>query len=131
MCQTVQALNARGTFQYLRGDLESALSDFNAALTLEPNNINSLVKRGSIYMEMNNRWAFSHDRAPIAAHCVLTKRRRLSAQGCALCADDLSEAAMEDFKTAVQLDANDSDVYYHRAQVCGAVVRRDGSPAWC
>ena len=28
-----------------------------------------------------------------------------------------SDAAMEDFKTAVQIDANDSDVYYHRAQV--------------
>ena len=51
-----QALNARGTFLYLRGDLEAALSDFNASLALDPSSVNGLIKRGSIYMEMGDRY---------------------------------------------------------------------------
>ena len=50
-----ECLNLRATFLYLKGDLEEALADLNASLQLNPMSANSLLKRGSVQMELGVR----------------------------------------------------------------------------
>ncbi|TPX35003.1 hypothetical protein SmJEL517_g02511 [Synchytrium microbalum] len=45
------AYNLCGTFHFLKGDIESAMVDFEKSCELDPSNVNSLIKRASIYME--------------------------------------------------------------------------------
>ncbi|KAI9204150.1 uncharacterized protein BJ171DRAFT_394502, partial [Polychytrium aggregatum] len=45
------AFNIRGTFSFLKGDVNAAFADFEEAIKLNPNDIDSLIKRASIFME--------------------------------------------------------------------------------
>lgn len=45
------AYNLRGTFSFLKGEVDAAMADFEQALSLDPTSINSLIKRASIFME--------------------------------------------------------------------------------
>jgi tetratricopeptide (TPR) repeat protein len=47
------AYNMRGTFRYLRGDGDSALSDLNKSLELDPALVQSYVKRASMHLEQS------------------------------------------------------------------------------
>ncbi|KAI1315649.1 TOM (translocase of outer membrane) complex component [Mortierella claussenii] len=46
-----KALNMRGTFTFLMGDGKKALLDFDKAIELDPNYVQTYIKRGSIFME--------------------------------------------------------------------------------
>ncbi|KAF9373416.1 TOM (translocase of outer membrane) complex component [Podila verticillata] len=46
-----KALNMRGTFTFLMGDSKKALVDFDKAIELDPNYVQTYIKRGSIFME--------------------------------------------------------------------------------
>ncbi|KAK3678870.1 TOM (translocase of outer membrane) complex component [Recurvomyces mirabilis] len=76
------AYNMRGTFRYLKGDNDSALTDLNKSLDLDPALVQSYVKRASMHLEQNKR-------------------------------DD----AAKDFELAMEHNANDPDIFYHRAQL--------------
>ncbi|KAJ3043774.1 TOM (translocase of outer membrane) complex component [Rhizophlyctis rosea] len=45
------AYNLRGTFNFLKGDIEEAMADLEKALDADPKNVNSIIKKASIYME--------------------------------------------------------------------------------
>ncbi|KND02792.1 uncharacterized protein SPPG_01873 [Spizellomyces punctatus DAOM BR117] len=45
------AYNLRATFAFLRGDVESALADLEKSLELDPKNVNTIIKRASLFME--------------------------------------------------------------------------------
>ncbi|KAF9576225.1 TOM (translocase of outer membrane) complex component [Mortierella alpina] len=49
-----KALNMRGTFTFLMGDGKKALVDFNKAIELDPNYVQTYIKRGSIFMEQGD-----------------------------------------------------------------------------
>ncbi|KAF8980839.1 TOM (translocase of outer membrane) complex component [Entomortierella lignicola] len=49
-----KALNMRGTFTFLMGDGKKALVDFDKAIELDPNYVQTYIKRGSIYMEQGD-----------------------------------------------------------------------------
>ncbi|KAK3808715.1 MAG: mitochondrial outer membrane 72K protein [Benniella sp.] len=49
-----KALNMRGTFTFLMGNSQKALVDFDKAIELDPNYVQTYIKRGSIYMEQEN-----------------------------------------------------------------------------
>ncbi|KAF8639068.1 hypothetical protein AX16_010374 [Volvariella volvacea WC 439] len=77
-----EALNLRGTFKFLMGDIEGAKTDLLKSLDLVPSFTQSLVKIASVYMEEGD---------PIKA--------------------------FDCFEKAIQFNANDPDIYYHRGQV--------------
>ncbi|KAJ3263561.1 TOM (translocase of outer membrane) complex component [Chytriomyces hyalinus] len=45
------ALNTMGTFSFLKGDIPLAMEFLDKSLAIEPNNMNTLIKRASIFME--------------------------------------------------------------------------------
>ncbi|THV05355.1 mitochondrial outer membrane translocase receptor TOM70 [Dendrothele bispora CBS 962.96] len=49
-----EALNVRGTFKFLTGDVEGAKNDFNESLRLVPSFTQSWVKIASVYMEQSD-----------------------------------------------------------------------------
>ncbi|KAG0072317.1 TOM (translocase of outer membrane) complex component [Linnemannia elongata] len=49
-----QALNMRGTFTFLMGDGKKALVDFDKAIEIDPNYVQTYIKRGSIFMEQGD-----------------------------------------------------------------------------
>ena len=49
------AYNMRGTFRYLKGENDAALSDLNKSLELDPALVQSYVKRASMHLESSNR----------------------------------------------------------------------------
>ncbi|KAF9107816.1 TOM (translocase of outer membrane) complex component [Mortierella sp. AM989] len=49
-----KALNMRGTFTFLMGDGKKALVDFDRAIELDPNYVQTYIKRGSIFMEQGD-----------------------------------------------------------------------------
>jgi len=49
--QMALALNYSGTFQFIRGDPDAAISEFNKSLEINPNQSQIYAKRASVYME--------------------------------------------------------------------------------
>ncbi|KAJ3017994.1 UNVERIFIED_CONTAM: TOM (translocase of outer membrane) complex component [Siphonaria sp. JEL0065] len=45
------ALNTLGTFCFLKGDIPTAMQHLDTSLALDPKNMNTLIKRASIFME--------------------------------------------------------------------------------
>ncbi|KAI8819490.1 import receptor [Fimicolochytrium jonesii] len=45
------AYNLRATFGFLRGDVDLAMTDLEKSLEADPKNVNTIIKRASIYME--------------------------------------------------------------------------------
>ncbi|KAJ3055603.1 TOM (translocase of outer membrane) complex component [Rhizophlyctis rosea] len=45
------AYNLLGTFSFLKGDIEDAMSNLEKALEFDPKNVNSIIKKASILME--------------------------------------------------------------------------------
>lgn len=45
------ALNIKGTFLFLKGDTEGALTCFNRSIDIDPKYVQSYIKRSSVYME--------------------------------------------------------------------------------
>jgi mitochondrial import receptor subunit TOM70 len=87
------ALNYSGTFAFIRGDPDVAITDFNKSLDLDPNQSQVWGKRASVHMEKG----------------ITNVKRNLIIGDRAL--------AMADFAKALEVDPNDPDVYYHRGQV--------------
>lgn len=46
-----KALNLRGTFYFLMGDTDASVKDVEASLELDSDNINSIIKRATLFME--------------------------------------------------------------------------------
>ncbi|KAI9671930.1 MAG: Mitochondrial import receptor subunit TOM70 [Caeruleum heppii] len=49
------AYNMRGTFRYLRGENDDALSDLTRSIELKPSYTQSYIKRASMHLELGNR----------------------------------------------------------------------------
>lgn len=49
-----KALNMRGTFTFLMGNSQNAILDFDKAIELDPNYVQTYIKRASIFMEQGN-----------------------------------------------------------------------------
>lgn len=49
-----KALNMRGTFTFLTGNSQKAILDFDKAIEVDSNYVQTYIKRGSIYMEQGN-----------------------------------------------------------------------------
>ncbi|PBK59471.1 mitochondrial outer membrane translocase receptor TOM70 [Armillaria solidipes] len=49
-----EALNLRGTFKFLMGEIEDAKSDFQQSIDIDPSFTQSLVKIASVYMEQGD-----------------------------------------------------------------------------
>ncbi|KAL0574550.1 TOM (translocase of outer membrane) complex component [Marasmius crinis-equi] len=77
-----EALNLRGTFKFLTGDVEGAKDDLNESIRLVPSFTQSWVKIASVWMEQTD-----------------------------------PAKAFECFDKAIEYNANDPDIYYHRGQV--------------
>lgn len=51
-----QALNMKGTFVFLKGDTQGAVENFNKAIEIDSNNVQTYIKRASIYMEQGEAY---------------------------------------------------------------------------
>lgn len=97
------AYNMRGTFRYLRGDNDLALADLNKSLELDPGLVQSYVKRASMHLEQSASIFIASDTPFDDAGTDVDLGKR--------------EDAANDFEQAQQHDANDPDIFYHRAQL--------------
>lgn len=95
------AYNMRGTFRYLTGDSDSALTDLNKSLELDPAHVQSYVKRASMHLEQS-RSTSKYYMDQIFANESLTAKR---------------DEAARDFELAIEHNPNDPDIFYHRAQL--------------
>ncbi|KAJ3147872.1 TOM (translocase of outer membrane) complex component [Geranomyces michiganensis] len=104
------AYNLRATFAFLRGDVDAAFNDLETALEANPNDINSIIKRASIFMERADveRAAAEYDRA-IATDPKHADTYYHRGQIRVLTGDN--QGAVEDYKRSIELDA--SFVYAH------------------
>ncbi|KAJ3151588.1 TOM (translocase of outer membrane) complex component [Geranomyces variabilis] len=104
------AYNLRATFAFLRGDVDAAFDDLETALKANPNDINSIIKRASIYMERTEveRAAAEYDRA-IAVDPKHADTYYHRGQIRVLTGDN--QGAVEDYKRSIELDS--SFVYAH------------------
>ncbi len=98
------AYNMRGTFRYLKGENDAALEDLNKSLEIDPSLVQSYVKRASMHLEqsmfgLNRRSQMSND---AGTDLVLIGKR---------------EEAARDFELATEHNAEDPDIFYHRAQL--------------
>ncbi|KAL9080931.1 MAG: hypothetical protein Q9157_000431 [Trypethelium eluteriae] len=55
------AYNMRGTFRYLKGENQDALSDLSKSVDLQPALTQSFIKRASMHLELGNREAAAKD----------------------------------------------------------------------
>jgi import receptor subunit TOM70 len=92
------ALNMRATFRWLKGQVDEAMEDINKSIELDPSYTQSYIKRASMHTEKRKTPRFP------STFLILTE------------AVDKA-AAMNDFKTALQYNPGDPDIYYHRAQL--------------
>jgi import receptor subunit TOM70 len=90
------AYNMRGTFKYLRG--EDPMPDLTKSIELQPSLTQSYIKRASMHLELGS---YNLDIC-----CAQTNRL----------AGNKDEAAA-DFEKAMAQNADDPDIYYHRAQL--------------
>ncbi|KAK3707875.1 TOM (translocase of outer membrane) complex component [Vermiconidia calcicola] len=103
------AYNMRGTFRYLKGENEAALEDLNKSLELDPSLVQSYVKRASMHLEQSASSAayiltpdYTDQEQEPGADTLLTGKR---------------DEAAHDFELATQHNAEDPDIFYHRAQL--------------
>lgn len=54
-CYLAHALNIKGTFLFLKGDTEGALTCFNRSIDIDPKYVQSYIKRSSVYMEQGKQ----------------------------------------------------------------------------
>jgi len=94
------AYNMRGTFLCLKGKHDEALQDLSESISLDPAMTQSYIKRASMNLELGTYLTTSSMTLPGA-------NKFLGAP----------EKAEADFDNAMQQDANDPDIYYHRAQL--------------
>lgn len=91
------ALNIKGTFLFLKGDTEGALTCFNRSIDIDPKYVQSYIKRSSVYMEQGmcfwKKWHLMAD--------VL------------LLLGNVPEA-FKQFDEALSISASNPDIYYHR-----------------
>ncbi|KAF2842094.1 mitochondrial outer membrane 72K protein [Patellaria atrata CBS 101060] len=55
------AYNMRGTFRYLKGNNEDALTDLTKSIEIQPSLTQSYIKRASMHLELGNRDAAAND----------------------------------------------------------------------
>jgi mitochondrial import receptor subunit TOM70 len=93
------AYNMRGTFLYLTGQNEEALQDLNKSIELDPTLTQSYVKRASMQLEKG------------MASNITSKINVVT--------DVIGNqaGAESDFEKAQQVNEDDPDIYYHRAQL--------------
>jgi import receptor subunit TOM70 len=97
------AYNMRGTFRYLKGENEDALSDLNKSLELDPALVQSYVKRASMHLEQSaSKYIPTPDDIEVSGTDLLAGKR---------------DEAAQDFELAIQHNPEDPDIYYHRAQL--------------
>lgn len=97
------AYNMRGTFRYLKGENDAALEDLNKSLEIDPSLVQSYVKRASMHLEQS-------------ASAYILKPDYDSGTDLN---DDVGkrDEAAHDFELATQHNAEDPDIFYHRAQL--------------
>jgi import receptor subunit TOM70 len=94
------ALNMRGTFRWLIGDVGSAMEDINESIKLDPTMIQSYVKRATMRMESSMYY-----------------QEEVEFTGEFPDDSDNRDAAFEDFEEAIKRSPDDPDIYYHRGQL--------------
>jgi import receptor subunit TOM70 len=97
------AYNMRGTFRCLKGKHDEALSDLSESIKLDPKMTQSYIKRASMNLELG-MWPTTF----LSLSVIYTNTSPK------LGAPDKAET---DFSEALKQDANDPDIYYHRAQL--------------
>lgn len=94
------ALNLLGTFNFLKGNNQSALEYFNKSIEADPKFVQSYIKRSSLYMEQGERERNS-------VHWLWCSMAELLAVG------DIA-TALKQFDDALAINPSDPDIYYHR-----------------
>ncbi|KAJ3277803.1 TOM (translocase of outer membrane) complex component [Borealophlyctis nickersoniae] len=113
------AYNLRGTFRFLKGDVDDALGDFDKSLEFDPQRVNTIIKRASIFMEKLDpvQAAAEFDRAEAidSADPDLYYHRGMilyqAALGQLRFLSQDNQGALEDYKRSLKLDEN--FVYAH------------------
>ncbi|CDH49989.1 import receptor [Lichtheimia corymbifera JMRC:FSU:9682] len=110
------ALNIKGTFLFLKGDTEGALTCFNRSIDIDPKYVQSYIKRSSVYMEQGNvpeafnqfdeALSISASNPDIFYHRI-TEKRAYSGQINFICGK--FEDAAKDYSESIKLD--DTFVY--------------------
>jgi import receptor subunit TOM70 len=90
------AYNLRATFRWLIGDTATAMEDINKSIELDPDLIQSYVKRATMYLENGESAALLTS----FAHSFIENRIK----------------AQEDFAEAAKRAPEDPDVFYNRGQ---------------
>ena len=95
------ALNLRGTFRYLQNETDEALVDLTKSIELQPNLTQSYIKRASIHMESSKMKILNYNLQSDYVDFLLGNR----------------DAASKDFERAIEMNKDDPDIYYYRAQL--------------
>ncbi len=97
------AHNMQGTFFCLKGKHEEALAALSKSVELDPSMTQSYIKRASMNLELG-----TPANSPFPTIRPQTESNPLAGA---------PEKAVDDFELALAQNANDPDIYYHRAQL--------------
>jgi tetratricopeptide (TPR) repeat protein len=114
----------RGAARRNGGQFEGALQDENAALRLDPNSVDALTVRGTIFVIKQQPDAAIHDLDSVLRR-EPHRADALAARGAAHGQKQEYEAALRDFDEVLQLDPRGFGVYHERAMIYRLLGRHD------
>jgi tetratricopeptide (TPR) repeat protein len=120
----VAAYIHRGAARRNKGQFDAALQDEDAALRLDPNSIDALTVRGTIFAIKQQPDAAIHDLDTVLRR-EPNRADALAARGAAHGEKQEYEAALRDFDHVLKLDPRASGVYHERAMTYRLLGRHD------
>ncbi|KAJ3241548.1 TOM (translocase of outer membrane) complex component [Chytriomyces hyalinus] len=115
------ALNTMGTFSFLKGDIPLAMEFLDKSLAIEPDNMNTLIKRASIFMERQDLEAAIQEYQRAETISTTDPDLYYHRGQVRFLTGDI-EAAIKDYKKSLELD---NEFVYAHIQLAVAMYKNE------
>lgn len=114
--RAVIAYGNRGSYYQKQGDLDKAMEDFNAALSLKPDHPETLINRSDVY-RLRGQIDSSIADCNKALQANNTFKGAYMNRGIAYCMAGRLDEALKDFNQVIEIEPENSNVYCNRGNL--------------